>query len=851
MNPPPPSTAAMNHSNDQLAPPTQRESGMGLDSLGLSFLGGPDMNQTHPHKQLRTTNCNGELRCFDEKYGDSCPRLDDSQPFISVPAKNDCSRRRVRFATASDGHHLRPRKSTIRFAAPLPEPLDHDTDTASEPDELDSIFPDIGLDPRIGFFGKERDNGEEDDHVVDGHRAYPPLLHLSPERWTMSPESVDTDLDEQVSPSLSSASSSELDELEENPILLPTQSQRPEQHPQQRYHPLDEYPSDFSNAHLYNTNHSNLNDNNHVIHETKDENNVPPTPSLSPASSVTSSSPPPSPCLDIAEITSLNEKDEDAELEPLGLGAEFARLPPPPGTPLRRTISLNDEDDEELLPLSTSKSGLTFDAYSNADELRFGTWFPPRTSLPDRKPEQPGRSTNDEHDVDLEPLGLGAEFAQLPPLPDTPLRRTISLGDEDGESPQWFPTAHSSEVPCSPSRRRSMALPDLVDGPASKKQQSHFLSLPGSDTDDDLIPMHLASKNYVPDASVVHRSSPLVGAGRSLLIWQPTTPSDSIDTFFEQGASSHKSKSRRPSYYARRGQVSPPENTTSFSDPDTEADEELAQLERAITSNPSLLIQLAPESEQAQEEVRRLMDLRRRQRVYAMAAGMGSKRRSDFDVDAEWWGANGFGRGSVIGMSKEEVQREKERWQEIGALLRLKLRLGERNVLDFGKETPKRAATLPSGIEGDPTTMTRTKTHHKRRSNSCSTISSWNSCPRITSMAQLVANMVFHRQQDAMKKHSSSSSSHFMASPASTPLSPAASLSSPTGSGSPPSTTTITSPKQIQIQMRTPRSPLRQMTLPEDLETDDVEETAPADNDLVSMDANRFDDGVLVQSASQ
>ena len=98
----------------------------------------------------------------------------------------------------------------------------------------------------------------------------------------------------------------------------------------------------------------------------------------------------------------------------------------------------------------------------------------------------------------------------------------------------------SSSVPCSPSRRRSTTLPELEptsfnsdlfglhksipsDGLPSPDidmddiSAPRWRSFPGCETDDDLIPMELASKNYIPDPSA---SVPTTSTGaRSLLLW--------------------------------------------------------------------------------------------------------------------------------------------------------------------------------------------------------------------------------------------------------------------------------------------------------------------------------------------
>ena len=102
----------------------------------------------------------------------------------------------------------------------------------------------------------------------------------------------------------------------------------------------------------------------------------------------------------------------------------------------------------------------------------------------------------------------------------------------------FFGYDSSTPVPCSPSRRRSASLPELepstfhtdlfglhksipeephlpdldMDMP-----DIHWCSFPGCETDDHLIPMELASKNYIPDPS---ETVPTGSTGtRSLLLW--------------------------------------------------------------------------------------------------------------------------------------------------------------------------------------------------------------------------------------------------------------------------------------------------------------------------------------------
>jgi len=102
----------------------------------------------------------------------------------------------------------------------------------------------------------------------------------------------------------------------------------------------------------------------------------------------------------------------------------------------------------------------------------------------------------------------------------------------------FFDYDSSTPVPCSPSRRRSASLPDLEPSTFNTDlfglhksipeepplldidmdmPDIRWCSFPGCQTDDDLIPMELASKNYIPDPS---ETVPTSSTGsRSLLLW--------------------------------------------------------------------------------------------------------------------------------------------------------------------------------------------------------------------------------------------------------------------------------------------------------------------------------------------
>ena len=137
------------------------------------------------------------------------------------------------------------------------------------------------------------------------------------------------------------------------------------------------------------------------------------------------------------------------------------------------------------------------------------------------------------------------------PTYSPPSYNYYSLSDYDSSTP----------VPCSPSRRRSATLPELepatfnadpfglhqsttAEVPPScdidmDMSNTRWRSLPGCETDDDLIPVELASKNYIPDPSATVPTTST--ASGSLLLWDhdhndrtdiPTPRSPSPEHFY-------------------------------------------------------------------------------------------------------------------------------------------------------------------------------------------------------------------------------------------------------------------------------------------------------------------------------
>ena len=441
----------------------------------------------------------------------------------------------------------------------------------------------------------------------------------------------------------------------------------------------------------------------------------------------------------------------------------------------------------------------------------------------------------------LASFGISELGLQSPSLPSTPLP-SVSLYDP-------FSDSFSLTIPCSP-RNRALDLPPLETETDSKpntglgltqssytssyaptgheiggqdvfgiSERSTWLSLPGADTDDDLIRADLASKNYIPDPGLAISTTPL---SRSLLIWDPSTRSGlpaNLPTF--DGTSS-ANKFDAVDLLGR-----PPS-------PDDDFD-----------VDPVLLAELAEKDTEKWMEIQKLCELKQRTTMAAVLAGSRS-----------WRDREG---------AQMEAERVKERWREVTALLRLKMPLAETKVKESdgpsgGAEKGSNAsapvgqwpssaagsfdpsfapALLPSGLtlasEESPVTggsnfspapssipIVSNGDSPPKPSTSVSglneTISApaarviqrRTSKPKITSMDQLVANMVLHRQQEAIRR------------------SP---VRSRTWSPVSCSTHSVAPTRKKSWIQTSPTSPLRQMTLPEELDgaTDGVDPTDAKD----------------------
>jgi hypothetical protein len=165
----------------------------------------------------------------------------------------------------------------------------------------------------------------------------------------------------------------------------------------------------------------------------------------------------------------------------------------------------------------------------------------------------PGELVDDDDDLNS-PVSPGKECQPLDCIYSPPFE-PYSFFDYDSSTP----------VPCSPSRRRSTVLPKLepsafnadlfgLHKSISPEELEPTLpdigmdipdirwrSFPGCETDDDLIPMELTSKNYIPDP---FETLPTTSTGtRSLLLWDhdhnlndrcdmPTPRSPSPENFY-------------------------------------------------------------------------------------------------------------------------------------------------------------------------------------------------------------------------------------------------------------------------------------------------------------------------------
>jgi len=386
--------------------------------------------------------------------------------------------------------------------------------------------------------------------------------------------------------------------------------------------------------------------------------------------------------------------------------------------PLSPHGSDRDEEDNDLM-YYPHPSPIAHDIYHLEE-----TKYPPHLYTPDQDAHLPLPSPSS---VAQSP----SDWTYVPP--------PLSLSPDAWESPApLFDDYYSFNlhdpptiIPSSPSRRTSRELPEDDEHASESQRFVRLRSLPGAETDDDLIPTELASKNYIPDSSIVVPTDPPPDID-GLLLWDLPSRAK-IDLL----------PARCPS----------PED---------------------FTVDPNIFAELA--GRDVGVEMQRIHELRER--------------------------------------TGKTLSWEKERFRELSALLRLKIQM-------LGNPPHHERPALQLEVESDDG-VAPPPPEHKQESTSTSISTEVAPCtadladrlvpnpivkdaldttakplpkPKITNMDQLVANMVFHRQQDALRR--------------SAPR--ARTWSGPSYGNSMQGTS--------KTHHLTPRSPLRQVSLPSDSES--------------------------------
>ncbi|KAF9528272.1 hypothetical protein CPB83DRAFT_352927 [Crepidotus variabilis] len=489
-----------------------------------------------------------------------------------------------------------------------------------------------------------------------------------------------------------------------------------------------------------------------------------------------------------------------------------------------------EDEQSELPPLSLSLSPLSISPtqlpHLSFDESSTTEWGPPN-DIPGQRPAPLLSPVDHHHSLEL---GLQSPSVHSSSLPifdfypsscyDTPLHILDSPHHQAADLPfiDNEPHFHSESLGLSsgssttePSPISPLSCETDADHefaiPSGYPQRTTWLSLPGADTDDDLIPADLASKNYIPDPSLAIPTTP---PSRSLLIWDPTTRSGlppGIPTYDGTGRPlSHR-------FFVNEAPLirlpSPDEN---------------------FEVDPCEVAELTKRDAEKGHEAQKLCELRQRTTVAAIAAAAmaASKSGNNERQGAQW-----------------EAERVKERWRELTALLRLKLKSqGKKNEVSSSQsssQSNENALANAQALSSTGSTLTNPASAELRSSSlptstlapilefvdgtlssstssSSSTLSSpatqsqrRSSKPKITSMAQLVANMVFQRQQEALRR------------------TPSRSRTWPPPSAAP--TTSGLGSKKLPSHA-TPKSPLRHMILPDDGETEPESTEGESDSPL-------------------
>ncbi|KIM49880.1 hypothetical protein M413DRAFT_118267 [Hebeloma cylindrosporum] len=395
------------------------------------------------------------------------------------------------------------------------------------------------------------------------------------------------------------------------------------------------------------------------------------------------------------------------------------------------------------------------------------------------------------------PAHLYTPDQQHAPLPTSP----PFSPDADGwgsRGPSLFADDYSfalydppTTIPCSPSRRTSRELPEDDDHAANDSQRFVRLrSLPGAETDDDLIPTELASKNYIPDPSIlVHTTPPRDIDG--LLLWDLPKMRDVPPV-------------RSPS---------PEEEEELFAlDPEVFAELAGKEMGAEMQRIRELRERRIGRTESWERERFREISALLRLKMQMLGNHRDRKRPSEFDA----------GDGNV---EERDHQGSTSTSNEVAPCVACSSDLPDLLVPDPPDATPTTSSNLPLNSTSTPTsTLASPAPTTASTSTPTSTPTSpppakSPSKPKITNMAQLVANMVFHRQQqDTLRR-------------------PPPIRAPRTWPGLPSSygnTLPIPKPKTYP----TPRSPLRQVSLPSDLEFQDEGED---NNDEERISASLMD----------
>lgn len=449
------------------------------------------------------------------------------------------------------------------------------------------------------------------------------------------------------------------------------------------------------------------------------------------------------------------------------------------GDPLEKTTNVIDASHSERPFSAWSSSPDSVDSDLD-DESLLSASTSPVSFQPQSFPLIPGDDGDNDHMYYTDPSSISHDIyhleetkypehlytpdqdAPLPPLPPSAVQLTHPgwtypppfSPDGWGSPAPLYDDYYSfnlhdppTTIPSSPSRRRSRELPEDEEHASESQRFVRLRSLPGAETDDDLIPTELASKNYIPDPSIV----------------VPTTPYQDIDGLLLWDTPSRTK--------IRDANDLPPARSPSPED---------------FTVDPNLFAELA--GQEAGVEMQRINELRER---------------------SSW---------------------DKDRFRELSALLRLKTQMlgsspghespigpdnarvdekvEEKGVVvpppDLERELPSISTEMGpcTACSSDPRDLSVPNLPVNDAADTTTTtmplIAKSPSKHKITNMAQLVANMVFHRQQDALRR-------------------------------SPPRPRTWVGPSYRNTMQSTskthptPRSPLRQVSLPSDLECMDCD----------------------------